>query len=387
MHRVSELRSSPAVRFDRNELAGAFGDLGTVFPLIAGMILVSGLDAASVLVMFGALLMLTGLIYGLPMPVQPLKAMAVIVITQKLTANILYGGGLAIGILMLVLMASGLLDWVSRVIPKSVVRGIQFGLGLQLAFLALRTYIPSAGIPGYALAAAGFALTLALYGNRRYPPALFVIILGVAYALLYQLDAGTFERSFGFALPRMSVPSLKDVLAGFVVLALPQLPLSLGNSILATRQVVEDCFPGRQISVRKIGLTYAVMNLVNPFFGGVPTCHGSGGMAGHYTFGARTGGSVIIAGALYLSLGMFFSGGFRELIQLFPQPVLGIILAFEGVALMRLTRDMTSSPGDFTVVLLVGLIALGLPYGYVIGLVVGTLVAYLARRGLIGLHA
>ena len=369
------------VRFDRNELAGAFGDIGTDFPLIAGMILASGLHPASVLIMFGAMQVLTGLLYGLPMPVQPLKAMAVIVITQRLAPEILYGGGLAIGILMLVLAASGLIDWVARAVPKSVVRGIQFGLGLQLATLALRTYVPASGVPGYVLAAVGFVATVALMGNRKYPPALFVIGLGIAYALLFHLDADVFRRSLGFSLPRVAAPTPRDVLTGLVVLALPQLPLSLGNSILATRQVLADFFPARPVSVRKISLTYAIMNLINPFLGGVPTCHGSGGVAGHYAFGARTGGSVIIYGAIYLSLGLFFSAGFRELINLFPQPVLGVILAFEGLALMRLLRDVVA-PVEFVIALLVGLMVVGLPYGYVIGLLVGTGLARLAHSRL-----
>lgn len=369
------------VRFDRNELAGAFGDIGTDFPLIAGMILASGLHPASVLIMFGAMQVLTGLLYGLPMPVQPLKAMAVIVITQRMAPEILYGGGLAIGILMLALAASGLVDWVARAVPKSVVRGIQFGLGLQLATLALRTYLPAGGVPGYVLAAVGFVVTVALMGNRKYPPALFVIGLGIAYALLFHLDAAVFRRSLGFSLPRVAAPTPRDVLTGLVVLALPQLPLSLGNSILATRQVLADFFPSRPVSVRKISLTYAIMNLINPFLGGVPTCHGSGGVAGHYAFGARTGGSVIIYGAIYLSLGLFFGSGFRELIDLFPQPVLGVILAFEGLALMRLLRDLVA-PVEFVIALLVGLMVVGLPYGYVIGLLVGTGLARLAQSRL-----
>ena len=96
-----------------------------------------------------------------------------------------------------------------------------------------------------------------------------------------------------------------------MLLAIPQIPLSLGNSILATRQIAEDLFPEKHIGVRKLSLTYAVMNLVNPWFGGVPTCHGSGGLAGHYTFGARTGGSLIIYGSLFLILGLFFATGFE----------------------------------------------------------------------------
>ncbi len=384
-HPVPSPERRPAIRFDRNELSGAFGDIGTDFPLIASMILVAGLNAGNVLIMFGAMQVLTGVLYGIPMPVQPLKAMAVLVITQKLSGPVLYGGGLAVGITMFVLAATGLIDWLATAVPKSVVRGMQFGLGLQLATLALKDYVQSGGMVGYGLAVLSFVLTLALLGNRRYPPAPFVILLGAAYALSFRLDAGGLGQSIGISLPHASVPGLRDVLTGFVVLAIPQLPLSLGNSVLATRQIVVDLFPDRAISVRKISLTYSLMNLINPFFGGVPTCHGSGGMVGHYTFGARTGGSVVIYGALYLFLGLFLSPAFREVIQLFPLPVLGVILTFEGLGLMRLVRDMVPSKADFVIVLLVGLMVIGLPYGYLVGMIIGTILKHLVDRQLTGL--
>lgn len=373
------------IAFDRNELSGAFGDIGTDFPLIVGMILASGLDAASVLTLFGVMQVATGVVYGLPMPVQPLKAMAVIVITQRLSGNVLYGGGLAIGITMLVLSSTGLIDWIARAVPKSVIRGVQFGLGLQLASLALRDYVQAEGMAGYGLATAAFVVTLGLLGNRKYPPAIFVILLGLLYAFLFKLDINALVSGAGFQLPQIHTPTLQDVAVGFVVLALPQLPLSLGNSILATRQVVEDLFPDRSISVRKISFTYSLMNLLNPFFGGIPTCHGSGGVAGHYAFGARTGGSAILYGSLYLGLGLFLSAGFRDVIELFPKPILGVILMFEGLALMRLIRDMMHSKSDLLIVFMVGLMAVGLPYGYVIGLLIGTLLARWAGRRLAAL--
>lgn len=373
------------IRFDRNEFSGAFGDLGTDFPLIAGMILVAGLDAASVLILFGLMQAFSGLAYGLPMPVQPLKAMAVIVITQKMSGDVLYGGGLAIGIVMLLLATTGLIDWVARIVPKSVVRGIQLGLGMQLASLALKDYTPADGAAGYALAGAAFAVALALLGNRRFPPAPFIVALGMIYAFAFKVNASELAGSVGFDLPRVHAPAWADVVTGFFVLALPQLPLSIGNSILATRQVAADFFPEKGMTVRKISLTYSLMNLVNPFFGGVPTCHGSGGIAGHYAFGARTGGSTVIEGALYMGLGLFFASGFRLAIEIFPKPVLGVILLFEAIALMKLLRDMTAKASDFTIVLLVGLMAFGLPYGYVIGLVIGTVLAYAFPRQVEGL--
>lgn len=378
-------QTRPRVRFDRNEFSGAFGDIGTDLPLIVGMILAAKLDPASVLTMFGLMQVFTGLTYGLPMPAQPLKAMAVLVIAGKASASVLYGGGLAIGVTMLALTVTGLMDWLAAAVPKSVVRGIQCGLGLQLAILALTQYVPSEGTRGYGLAAIAFVVTLLLLGNRVFPPAPLLIALGVVYAFIFKLSPGVLAHGIAFQLPRIHTPSASDILVGFLVLALPQLPLSLGNSILATRQIAEDLFPERPIGIRKISYTYSLMNLINPFFGGVPTCHGSGGMAGHYAFGGRTGGSIVIYGSIYLTLGLFLSHGFQAAIELFPKPVLGVILAFEGLVLIRLIGDMASSVTDFTVVILVALMCVGLPYGYVIGLVVGTLAAHLLKGRLSGL--
>jgi hypothetical protein len=118
---------------------------------------------------------------------------------------------------------------------------------------------------------------------------------------------------------------------------------------------------------------------------GIPTCHGSGGMAGHYAFGGRTGGSVVIYGSFYLALGLFLSGSFGQAILLFPRPVLGVILCFEALALMVLIRDTADSKSDLMLAILVGLLAANVAYGYVVALVVGTAIAYLAKRRLTGL--
>jgi hypothetical protein len=372
------------IRFDRNELSGAFGDIGTDFSLVVGMILAAHLDVSSALIMFGLMQVLTGLTYGIPMPAQPLKAMAVLVIAQKLPGNILFGAGLAIGVVMLLLSITGAIDWLARAVPKAVIRGIQLGLGFQLALLALRDYVPGEGHIGYALAAIAFVLVIVLMGNRRFPPALFVIALGIAYALIFKIRFADLAHGLGFSLPQRHLPSPGDIWTGFLLLALPQIPLSLGNSILATRQVAEDLFPQKPLTVRKIGLTYSLMNLVNPFLSGIPTCHGSGGMVGHYTFGARTGGSVVIYGSIYLVLGLFFSRVFATAVYLFPLPILGVILLFEGINLALLVRDMAASRAALAVVVLTALLCIGTgTYGYVVGLVVGTAVAHLSRRNLV----
>lgn len=371
----------PRIRFDRNELAGSFGDIGTDLPLVIGMVFAAGLDAASVFIMFGLAQIATGLVYGLPMPMQPLKAMAVIVIGQKVSGDILFGGGLAIGVVMLLLVVSGGLSWLARVVPKCVVRGVQFGLGLSLASLALKDYVQSDGLSGYVLAALAFILMLLLLGNRRVPGGLVVILLGVAYALVYHYDSLALAASPSFVLPKLHTPTWDDILTGFLVLALPQLPLSLSNSVIATNQTIKDLFPGRVVGVPKIGLTYAVANLIMPWFSGIPVCHGCGGLAGHYAFGARTGGAVIIYGSLYLVLGLFLSRQIGEVIQIFPQPILGVVLLFEAVTLLLFVRDQAAKQRDLMIAMLVALIAFTLPQGYVVGLIVGTAIYYLAERG------
>jgi len=374
------------IKFDRNEWSGAFGDIGTDFPLIVGMILAAGLDSASVLFTFGVMQIFTGSFYKMPMPIQPLKAMATIVITQKISPNILYGGGLAIGISMLLLNITKLIDWISRVVPKAVIRGIQLGLGIKLGLLALQDYVIADGVAGYYLAAAAFLLAIFLIGNRKYPPAIFIIMLGMFYAFIFKVDAHSFINAVGIHLPQIHTPTWADILTGFLILTIPQIPLSIGNSILATNQIANDWYPKHTVTIRKISYTFSLVNLINPFFSGIPTCHGSGGIVGHHTFGGRTGGSVIIYGCLYIFLGLFLSQGFDTLVHIFPLPILGILLLFESLGLMLLVQDVTDSKSSFMIALLVGLISGGIQYGFVIGLFVGTLIYYATAKGLTGLN-
>ena len=373
--------SADTIRFDRNEVSGAFGDLGTSLPLIVGMIVAARLDATSVLVAFGALQIFTGLVYRMPMPVQPLKAVAAIVIAQRVGADVVYGGGLAIGLLMLVLAATGLLDWLARIVPHVVVRGIQCGLGLQLGRIAVADYIPALGAAGYALAALAFVVVVVLIGNRRIPPAPIVLALGAAFALTVGGAGASVVAALGVHLPILHMPAGPAIWQGFLLLAIPQIPLSLGNSVLATRQVAADLFPARPpLAIRRIGFTYAAMNLVSPFVSGIPVCHGSGGMAGHYAFGGRTGGSVIIAGSALLAAGILFGGSAGELAPFFLKPMLGVLLLVEGVAMLSLLRDLAGTPRDFALALCLGVIAAGLPYGYLVALVLGTVLSKAGAR-------
>lgn len=366
------------IRIDRGEFGGAFGDIGTDLPLIVGIIQTTNMDVASVFIMFGLMQIMTGVIYGIPMAVQPLKAMAVIVISQKLGANVLLGGGLAIGVIMLLLTISGMLNLLRRIIPTVAIRGIQLGLGISLASIAIQKHIISTS-EGYILSLVTIMLILLLRRSIRYPASVVVILLGLIYSLIFCVDIQKIYQNVSISLPTATAISIDDLLTGLTLLAIPQLPLSLSNSVFATHQTIKDLFPDKSLNIKKIGFTYSVMNLINPVFGGIPTCHGAGGLIGQYYFGGRTGGSVVIYGCIYIILGTFFSQIFSEIIRIFPLPVLGSILLFEGMAIMMLIQDISSNKDDLSIALLTGVIAAFMKNGFVIGIVLGTTLYYWYR--------
>lgn len=371
----------PSLRFNRSELAGAFGDIGTDLPLLVGVIIATGLDPTTTFVVYGVLQILSGLVYRMPMPVQPLKAMAAIAIAGGVSAPLLAAGGFLVGAVMLLLALSGGLTLIARVVPKPVVRGIQLGLGLQLAQLALTKYMPQGGWRGWALAVASLVVIALLIRNRRVPAALVVIALGFTFAAI-TWPAGT-ASPFGLSLPTLPprFPTAPEFARAALLLALPQLALSLGNSVLATKQVVTDLFPEREpLTVRRIGTTYALMNLASAPIGGLPVCHGSGGIAGHYAFGARTGGSIVLYGGFLIAAGLFLSNDPRAFQRLFPSPMLGALLLVEAVAILILVRDLAGDRDAFVAAALCGLVAVFVPYGYAIALSVGT-VAYWLHDG------
>lgn len=367
------------LKLDLQEFSGSFGDIGTVLPLIMGMLLATNLDPASVFIVFGIMQISMGIIYGIPVPIQPLKAVAILVITTKIAASTIYGAGLAIGICMLILTITGTLTWIIKFIPHCVIRGIQFGLGLSLAAIALKTYVPSQGMIGYVLAIVSFLFMVFFSKNRLLPGGLLLIGLGILYALCFKLHPLTLLNSINFALPKLSQPTLNDVLSGFLILALPQLPLSISNSIVATQQATKDLFPAQSINIKKIGLTYSALNLIAPFVSGIPVCHGCGGVCGYWAFGARTGTAVIINGLMYALIGLFFSKAFADITQIFPQPILGVILLFEALTLMVLAQDVLDSR-KFKITILVALIAFALPQGYLLGIIVGIMLDKFSQR-------
>lgn len=361
----------PNIQFNRRELAGAFGDIGTSLPLIVAVLLATPLSAAGVLLAFGLAQIATGLLYGLPMPVQPLKAMAVVVIAGQASGGLLQMAGLMIGVLMIGLSASGALGWLSRMIPLCVVRGVQAGLGLMLARTAASLVGREAGPWSWIAALAAIAVLALLRQHHRWPGALLVIGAAAAWAAVFRVDWSAVAPAIGFAAPRPAAWPLDQWLPALTLLVLPQLPLSLGNSVIATQQTARDLFPERAFSLRQLGLTYGVLNLLVPWLGGLPVCHGCGGLAGNHALGARTGGAVVIYGTMFVVAGLLCSGVFVMLVQAFPPSVLGAVLLVEATVLVLLVRDLRASPAALALAGGVALICVFVPQGYLVGLLAG----------------
>ncbi|MGA7801485.1 MAG: putative sulfate/molybdate transporter [Gammaproteobacteria bacterium] len=324
-------------RFGRTEWAGAFGDLGTLIPFVVAYVNLLGMDPAGILLAFGIAKVCSGLWYRTPFPVQPMKAIGAAATTQAtqnfvVTPAAVYSAGLVTGIIWLVLAVTGLADRLSRITPKAVVAGIVVGLGLK--FMGQGIGMMSSA---WWLGLVSLGAALALLGNRRVPAMFALLLLGAAAALLQHPDlAGHFLRLHPhFQLPGHHLPPITpDAFAGgALLLALPQLPLTLGNALIAITDENNRLFPDRPVTERRVAFSTGVMNLLSPLVGGVPMCHGAGGMAGHVRFGARTGGALIILGAALVVLALFFSQSVMVLLSDFPSAVLGVILFLAGAQL------------------------------------------------------
>jgi len=190
----------------------------------------------------------------------------------------------------------------------------------------------------------GIVLTLLLLTNRRLPAMLVLLGYGIVLAFIQkpELIRELSNLSIRFRFPELTFGQIswKELLSGFVLLGLPQAPLTLGNAIIATVSENNHHFPDRKVTAKAISVDHGIMNLISACIGGIPMCHGAGGMAGHIRFGARTGGALVILGVIVLLIGLLLSDSVGLLFQVFPRPILGVILFFAGVELGLVVQDI-----------------------------------------------
>ncbi len=276
-------------RFNRQEIAGSLGDLGTFLPLLVGMAAQNGLDFASALFFAGLFNIVTGLVFPIPMAVQPMKAIAAVALTEGLTVPQILAAGASVSLIILVLGLSGLINWLNRVIPRSVVRGLQLALGLSLLMKGMQMVAGThqwLAADSYCTGLLSALAVFLLFFSRKIPAALLLFGVGLAIALWTHPEV-IGGLGLGFTLPKWTPPFWADFISSFPKAALPQIPLTTLNSVIAVCALSADLFPDRSAAPRKVAVSVGLMNLLACWFGGMPMCHGAGGLAGQYRFGTN----------------------------------------------------------------------------------------------------
>ncbi|MBM3287211.1 MAG: sulfate transporter [Candidatus Eisenbacteria bacterium] len=370
-------------KLDRNEIAGSLGDMGTFLPLLVALSIQNGMDFGASLFFAGLFNIVTGLAFSIPMAVQPMKAIAAIALTKGLTVPEILAAGITVSAVILALGVTGLIGWVSRIVPKSVVRGLQLALGLSLLMKGLQMVAGTRiaiGPDSYLTGALSALMVMALFLSRRVPVALVLFVAGLILAVGKEPGVLASLRIVPWV-PRWTPPEWGDFASAFSKAALPQIPLTALNSVVAVCALSSDLFPERPAPPRKVAVSVGCMNLVAAWFGGMPMCHGAGGLAGQYRFGARTNGSILFLGAAKIAVALLFGASLLALCRSFPASILGVMLAVSGTELALVTRDQTERASALTMFLTAGacLSLDNVGIGFLIGLALALCLA-LGRR-------
>lgn len=363
----------PPLQINRNEISGALGDLGTFIPLLVGMVVTCGLQLSPTLILTGVMNIATGLLFGIPMPVQPMKAIATIAIDERLSESELLAAGIVTGAFVLLLGWIGRIDRLAGRLPRAVIRGIQLALGLKLlmkgiAMIAGAT--PTLLGDSIVLGVACCLVILLLQRSSRWPAALIVFAIGLVVAgFAHNSHLPPLRFGPDWRLPNLT--SLADWQRGAILGAIPQLPLTLLNSVVAVCALSADLFQQKPASPRRVAVSVGLMNLIACPLGGMPACHGAGGLAAQHRFGARTGGSVVFLGVAKITLALLFGNSLLAWLQLYPQAVLGALLAFGGLELAAVCRDQTKRTNVIVMLATAGTcLAINTALGFAVGLVV-----------------
>ena len=389
-------------RFNRLELAGSLGDLGTILPLAIGMILINGLKPTGLFLTIGIFYVLAGIYYGVTVPVQPMKVIGAYAIATAMDASQITAAGYLMGLILLLIGVTGTITFIGKYIPLSVVRGVQLSTGTLLMVQGIKLMlgtsmlqkihqmfepylsVQSIGpIPvGIIIGIAGACLTLLLLENNKFPAGLVVVVAGLVLGLLLGNRQNLNELRIGINLPNFlpfGWPSRADFAFALFALVLPQMPMTLGNAVIAYSDLSNAYFKEQsgKVTYRAACISMALANFFSSTFGGMPLCHGAGGLAAHYRFGARTAGSNIIIGAVFFALAIFFGSRSLVLINLLPLAVLGILLLFAGSQLCLTILDLTKPKDMFVSLVILGItLAANLAAGFIAGVVVAYLIKH-----------
>lgn len=338
-----------------------------------------GLQIGPALLAAGLMNVLTGLAFRVPMPVQPMKAIAAVAIAEGLSESQILSAGIIAGGVVFFLGATGLVNWLNRAVPKSVIRGLQLALGLKLltgGFAMIASTNVWLGWDSIGLGLVCALLVVVFHSSTRVPGALIVFVIGIV-ALLMAEPGLLSQTQLGMHWRLPDLTQAADWKTGLWRGALPQIPLTLLNSVIAVCALSCDLFPDRPVSPRRVALSVGLMNLLCCPLGAMPMCHGAGGLAAQHRFGARTGGSVILLGGCKIVLAVLFGTSLLVWLQAYPQSVLGVLLLFGGLELAGVCRDQTRRTDVVVMLLTTGAcMAFNTAVGFVIGSTVAALMVW-----------
>ena len=383
-------------RFDRLEIAGSLGDLGTLLPIAIGMILINGLSPTGIFLSIGIFYIISGCYFGITVPVQPMKVIGAYAIATAMTSSQVLASAALMGIFLMIVGGTNAITLIGRYTPLSVVRGVQLSTGtllmaqgvrfmlgtskFQLIRQAAEPYLTLQNLGplpiGILVGVVGGALTLLLLENRKFPAGLMVILGGVALGLVLGTHEGFDTLKLGVYFPELlpfGFPAQADFTFALFALALPQLPMTIGNAVVANADLSREYFgdDSQKVTYRALTISMALANFMSFLVGGMPLCHGAGGLAAHYRFGARTAGSNLFIGSIFLILALFLGIHALSIVYLLPLSILGVLLIFAGSQLALTVIDMQERKDLFVVLLMLGItLASNLAVGFLVGIAV-----------------
>ncbi len=330
------------------EISGSFGDLGTLLPIMIALANANSISLSSTLIFSGLSNIFTGIFFGIPLPVQPMKAIAAIALRQQFSKAETMSGGLFVGAVIGFLSFTGLLQWFTKNIPIPVIKGIQMGTGLSLImYSSTLLNLPSTWFShdslSLTLAFLAFLALLWLPISSRIPYALIFLLLGL---LIVAVSGPPLSNTsiFNIWRPHPIIPSPPTFATGALQAGLGQIPLTALNSVIAVTFLATDLLPHRQPpSITSMGLSVMAMNLIGCWFGSMPVCHGSGGLAAQYRFGARSGASIIFLGLLKLLLGLFAGPFTSSILRSFPTGFLAVMVVAAGLELANVGESLNTA--------------------------------------------
>ncbi|KAF9128705.1 hypothetical protein BGW39_004838 [Mortierella sp. 14UC] len=344
--------------FRLGELSGSLGDLGTLLPIMLSLSLTGQVDLTASLIFGGLWNIVTGLTFRMPMCVQPMKSIAAIALTNHMSIGSVMSAGMGVSAVVMALGITRTIHVVQKYTPMAVIRGIQLGTAISFGGKAAELVKQAKSFGGdswtwdnnYEWAVFAFIVVFIFYyRSKRIPTAMIIFTIGliIAFIKLYTNPPPmAVYPKIGIYTIGVTVPTWEEFKHGFVSASLGQIPLTCLNSVIALAALAQDLFPERPTGTPTIAVSVGMMNLIGCFFGSIPFCHGSGGLAAQYRFGARTEVSIIILGLLKIFFGLFFGSSLSGLIASYPSAILGVMLFVSGIELGAVARTVNDGVQD-----------------------------------------